>query len=45
MISIFKVIHYYLQMDQQTLEENVLQYINLIIFIFLSVPGLAWKHV
>ena len=34
MISIFKVIHYYLQMDQETLEENVLQYINLIIFIF-----------
>ena len=29
--------------DLQILEINVLKYMNLILFIFLSAPGLAWQ--
>ena len=38
-----KLIPYYFQMYLKTLEINVLRYMNLILLIFLSAPGLAWQ--
>ena len=43
MTCMFKVIHYYLQMYLKTLKKSVLKYMNLILLIFLSAPGLAWQ--
>ena len=42
MSCMLKVIHYYLQMYMNILEISVLKYMNLILHIFLSLPGLAW---
>ena len=39
----FKVIHYCLHMYLRILEINVLKFMNLIVLLFLSAPGLAWK--
>ena len=41
MIYMFKVIHYCLHIYLKTLEINVLKYMNLILLILLSAPGLA----
>ena len=38
-----KVIHYCLQRYLKTLEVSVLKYMDLILLIFLSAPGLAWQ--
>ena len=43
MTYMFKVIHYCLQMYLKTLETSVLKYMNSILLIFLSAPGLAWQ--
>ena len=43
MIYMFNVIHFCLLMYLKTLEISVLKYINLILPIFLSAPGLAWQ--
>ena len=42
-IFMVKAIYYYLQMYSKTLETSVLKYMNLILLIFLSAPGLAWQ--
>ena len=39
----FEVTHYCLQMCLKTLETSVLKYMNSILLIFLSAPGLAWQ--
>ena len=43
MIYMFRVIQYCLQMFLKALETCVLTYMNLILLIFLSAPGLAWQ--
>ena len=43
MTCMFKVIHCCLQMCLKTLETSALKYMNLILLIFLSAPGLAWQ--
>ena len=43
MTCMFKVIHYCLQTCLKTLETSVLKYMNSIMLIFLSDPGLAWQ--
>ena len=43
MIYMFKAIHYCLKMYFKILEVNVLNYMNLILLIFLPAPGLVWQ--
>ena len=44
MICTFKVIDYYCLICVETFEANILKYLNLILFPFLSAPGLAWQE-
>ena len=43
MIYMFKAIHYCLQMYLEILEINLLNYMNLILLIFLPARGLVWQ--
>ena len=43
MIYMFKAKYYCLLMHLKTLETSVLKYMNSILLIFLSAPGLAWQ--
>ena len=43
MIYMFNVIHFCFLMYLKTLEVSALKYMNLILLIFLSAPGLAWQ--
>ena len=43
MVYMFKVIHQCFHMYLKIFEINILKYINLILLLFLSAPGLAWQ--